>query len=181
MRSETEIIDRLIDGQHSALEELMLSYQNYVYSILAAMLYKHEAEEAAQDTFIKIYKNIRQYNRQSKLTTWMYRIAYRTGLDYLKRRKRHRSLEEVITHTEGTETPDHMGLTDMRHWLNQEINSLDPTDASLIRLYYLNEHNIQEVADITGLTVSNVKIKLYRSRNRLKERMSHLKLTDLIS
>ena len=181
MPEKTEIIDRLRSGEHAALGDLMQSYQNYVYSILSTMLRTHEAEEATQDTFIKIYKNIDQYNGNSKLTTWMYRIAYRTGLDYLKRRKNHRSLDESLNEEPFADSIEPMALSDMRNWIDRELNKLDPKDAALVRLYYLNEYSIQEVADITGISISNVKIKLFRSRKKLKSNLNQLKLTDLIN
>ena len=181
MRTEKEIIDRLRKGHHDALTLLMSKYQGYVYSILKSMLFTYEAEEATQDTFIKIFKNIDQYNGQSKLTTWMYSIAYRTGLDYLKKRKSHKSIDEVNTSNIAIKENTDIEYDQMKSWINQELSNLDATDATLLRLYYLNEYSIQEVTEITGLSPSNVKVKLFRSRNMLKKRLSHLRLTDLIN
>ena len=181
MSGEKEIIDQLRHGHHSALALVMSQYQDYVYSILKSMLYQHEAEEAAQDTFIKVYKHINQYNDHSKFSTWLYSIAYRTGLDYLKKRKAHQPIDEVHFGIGVRDEINNFENDNMKHWIDSEIRKLDPSDATLIKLYYLNEYSIKEVSDITGLSVPNVKVKLFRTRNMLKERMAHLKLSDLIN
>ncbi len=181
MRTEKDIIDQLKLGHHDALAKLMSKYQNYVYSVLKAMLFDYEAEEATQDTFIKIFKYIGQYNEQSKLSTWIYSITYRTGLDYIKKRRIHQPIEFALhSLTDNNESKYHE-RADMKKWIDREIGKLKPEEAALIRLYYLNEYSIQEVADITGLGISNIKVKLYRIRNTMKQRMSHLNLSDLLS
>ena len=85
MSEDQLLIQRLVNRDQQALKELMERYQHYVYTILSSMLHDHEAAEASQDTFIKVYRSINRFESNSKLTTWIYKIAYRTGLDYLKK------------------------------------------------------------------------------------------------
>jgi len=171
MNSEVELIKRLKRGDTQALSMLMEKYQNYVYTILKNMLYDHEAAEAAQDTFIKAFKHIGTFNEQSKLSTWLYSIAYRTGLDYLRKRKNIKSIDNDIDQSDirieeevtiGIERKERAKL------LERQILKLGAQDAAILRMFYFDEMNLKEICNITKLSESNIKIKLFRSRKLLK-------------
>ena len=179
MSSEDKIIERLKKGDEKALISLMSTYQDFVFSILKAMLYPHEAVEATQDTFIKMYKSAHHFRDRSKFSTWLYSIAYRTGLDYIKKRKPYDELEE------GIKISDHdsersLQQSELRSLIDTKLKELPPEDAALIRMYYLNEYNVKEVAEIMELSVANVKVKLFRIRKTLRATMADLKLTDIL-
>lgn len=179
MKGEHKIIQLLKEGKHEALKPLMDKYQSYVMSIMMRMLTNVEAEEATQDTFIKVYKRIRQYNNTSKFSTWIYSIAYRTALDYLKKRRHTESINQPNTQYADSST-DLSNVQNMNYWITHELQKLSAEDAGLIQLYYLQEHSIEEVAKVTKLSIPNVKIKLFRIRKTLKESMGHLHLNDII-
>jgi len=145
------------------------------------MLSQQEAEEATQDTFVKLYRSIGQYRQDAKLSTWIYSIAYRTGLDYLRKRPNHQSLQDSAYQVPDDSMMDDQSNKDLGRWLDLQLSKLPPEEVALLRLYYLQELQIKEVAEITGLTVANVKVKLFRIRKSLKDQMSHLKLSDIIN
>ena len=172
MQKEDQLINRLKSGDASALEPIMLQYQDYVYSILMQMLHPHEADEAAQDSFLKMYRSIHSFNGQSKLSTWLYAITYRTGLDYLKKRK---IKEDINDHVHDSslsvieEAPYIIEGQEKSGAINRLLQELKPEDAALIRMFYLEELNLKEICKITHQSESNIKVRLFRCRKQLKD------------
>ncbi len=172
MPEDQLLIQGLINQDQQALRKLMESYQHYVYTVLSSMLHPHEAAEASQDTFIKVYKNIKRFEQNSKLSTWIYKIAYRTGLDYIKKRRKHTSFDDVDYDSRfGAEAyvDQQLDREDLNQSLDKLLQQLKGDEAAILRLFYFDEMNIHEVSKITALSVSNVKVKLYRARKKMKE------------
>lgn len=130
-------------------------------------------EEATQDTFVKAYKNLDRFRADCSLKTWIYRIAYHTAIDYTRKKK-----QKLVSYEEiPFDRPDHsagnphqnMEDREQKIWVQNSIGHLPPEQAALITLYYMEEKNVKEVSEITGLSESNVKIKLFRARKSLAE------------
>ena len=167
------LIDKVLNGDTNAFGELVDRYQNFAFTIAIRIVkVSEEAEEVAQDSFIKAYDSLSSFRGDSKFSTWLYRIVYHKSLDRLKMNKRHRTYElnEEIT----DDTLDHIenGLEFM---LNEErsdiikkcIDKLSQEEAAIISLYYFEEQSVKEIVKVTDLTEDNIKIKLYRSRKKL--------------
>jgi len=140
---------------------------------LSVLKNRQDAEEASQDSFIKAYKKLASFDKTSKFSTWLYRIAYRTSLDFLRKRKR---TEDIDDHAFGLkedfEVQGKIQNEERFEILKSVLNSLEEEESTLIRLFYFEEMQVRDLAKITGLTESNVKIKLFRVRKKLKERIS---------
>ena len=167
------LIDKVLNGDTNAFGELVDRYQNFVFTIAIRILkVSEEAEEVAQDSFIKAFDSLKSFRGDSKFSTWLYRIVYHKSLDRIKMNKRHRTYEinEEIT----DDSLDHIenGLEFM---LSKErsgiikkcIDQLPEEDAAIITLYYFEEQSVKEISKVTDLTEDNIKIKLYRSRKKL--------------
>ena len=167
------LIDKVLNGDTNAFGELVDRYQNFAFTIAIRIVkVSEEAEEVAQDSFIKAYDSLSSFRGDSKFSTWLYRIVYHKSLDRIKMNKRHRTYElnEEIT----DDTLDHIenGLEFM---LNEErsdiikkcIDKLSQEEAAIISLYYFEEQSVKEIVKVTDLTEDNIKIKLYRSRKKL--------------
>ena len=167
--SEEQLIKDLTKGSESAVHALINTHQHYVYSICFSVLkVKEEAEEATQDTFLKVIKASSSYVKKGKLTTWIYPIAYRTSLDYLKRRK---NLKYDV-YDEKTmakfSSSDETLLEDKRaKSIFQALDSIDPKDAGLIRMFYLDQLSIKELANHLEQSESNIKVRLHRARKKV--------------
>lgn len=167
------LIDRTLGGDSAAFGELVDRYQNFVFTIAIRILkHREEAEEVAQDSFIKAYESLSTFRGDSRFSTWLYRIVYHKALDRIKRNKRQQTYEiiEAIT----VNDPDHIenGLEAMlseerRALINKCIKMLPGDDAAIISLYYFEEQSVKEIAQVTDMTEDNIKIKLYRSRKKL--------------
>ena len=155
----------------------MSKHKDFVFSILINMLKDPmDAQEATQDTFVKVFRRIHSYSDQSKFTTWLYSIAYRTGLDYLKKRKKTLSLDDKEMHIQATfhnQNPEViLESKDRKKRILELISTLTPEEAAVIRMFYFKELSLKEIAEITHLSLANVKVKLYRARQSIK---THLK------
>lgn len=167
------LIKTTLAGETFAFGELVDRYQNFVFSIAVRMLKnREEAEEVAQDSFIKAFDSLAGFRAEAKFSSWLYRIVYNKSLDRLKKNKREGSfvLIEDITSNDliGIETGlDFMLEEERKEVISKCIAELPGKDAALVELYYFEELAIKEIAEITGLTEDNIKIKLYRSRKKL--------------
>jgi RNA polymerase sigma-70 factor (ECF subfamily) len=166
MYTDQELVQHISQNSEKHIRYFIKKYQNYLYTICISVLRnKEEAEEATQDSFLKVFKALPTYTPNGKLTTWMYTVAYRTSLDYLKKRKH---TEEISPESGGTyEFGAELLNKERDHELSLLINKLPPEEAGLIRLFYLEEQSIKEIAKELDYSESNVKVKLYRARKAL--------------
>jgi RNA polymerase sigma-70 factor (ECF subfamily) len=162
-------------GDHRAFALLMGRYKHMVYTVCMRVLRaQQDAEEAAQDTFVKVHGHLGGYQGEARFSTWLYSIAYRTALSKLRSRRQDMvGLDDL--HTDGVEpaqAPDgeHMDRKALVEWA---LAQLPPEDAAVMTFFYLEELGVDEIVTITGLGESNVKVKLHRSRKKLLAILQH--------
>jgi RNA polymerase sigma-70 factor (ECF subfamily) len=166
-------IEKIINGDTNAFSILVERYKDLVYTLAIRMVkHKEEAEEITQDTFIKAYKSIHKFKGDSKFSTWIYRVAYNTCLDAIKKHKKLQSNVPINEYTEHEvkaidNALDIMEAKERSVVIKNSIEKLPSEDAFLMTLYYYEELSLDEIADITGLKANNVKVKLFRSRKKL--------------
>lgn len=177
MEEEIKWITAARKGNRLAFRRLVEKYQNYVFTIAMRVLKQREvAEEVAQDVFLKVYNTLDSFEGKSKFSTWLYTITYRSAIDVARKKQLHtQTLEDERTsnwkddfHEDGLQR---VSRQDLQQYLKQAIDQLDPSDATIITLYYLHEKMVKEIAEITGLTETNIKTKLYRLRDRLRDNL----------
>ncbi|NCO62274.1 MAG: sigma-70 family RNA polymerase sigma factor [Flavobacteriales bacterium] len=174
-------INLIIEGNTNAFSVLVDRYKDLVFSLALKMVKnREEAEEVAQDTFIKVFKSLSQFNGDSKFSTWIYKVTYNTCLDRLKKHKREQqvvSIDEFNTNQIKSldNALDAMEDEERRQAIQDCINLLPSDDAFLLTLFYFEEQSLDEIAKVINVTANNVKVKLFRSRKKLttilKERL----------
>lgn len=175
MQNDIRLVQETLRGNQSAFRTLVEQYQDYVFSVTLKILKnREEAEEAAQDAFIKAYRALASFEQRSKFATWLYQIAYRTAIDkYRSRKPASQSLNDEQSHLqiqdEAATPAEKMEQKSSRKIIEAALAEMKPEDATLLTLYYLNEQSVKEISGITGLSVSNVKVKLFRLRSTLKK------------
>ncbi len=190
MESDSILVRRILTGDQEAFRELMEHYQNYVFTIAFNVLKnREEAEEAAQDVFLKVYRNLGSFKQESRFSTWLYTVAFRTAIDVSRRKQLPTdSIEDDDGHLQladsGKDNPaEQVQQQDLKDRLATAIRLLPGKDAVIITLFYLQERSVAEIAEITGLTPANIKTKLHRIRERLRIQLSRqleLELNDLM-
>lgn len=170
-------IDRTLAGDANAFATLIERYKSLVFTLSLRMMKQTvEAEEVAQDVFIKAFQKLSSFKGSSKFSTWLYRITYNSCLDALSRKRTqptHHAAEinDEITEDRVDDILTKLEQEDLRMHLEECIQRLAEADAFLVTLYYLKEQSLAEIAEITGLTKNNVKVKIFRSRKKLYEIM----------
>lgn len=171
--TDHQLIEKTLDGNTQAFSVLVERYQNYVFTIAVRMLRnREEAEEVAQDSFIKAFESLSTFRGESKFSSWLYSITYRKTLDRIRKNNNSRTIElvEEITEseTEDIENALHfLQIQERNELIKKGIEELPEQDGAIITFFYFEELSIKEIAEITGLSEDNVKIKLYRSRKKL--------------
>ncbi len=175
------LISQIIAGDTNAFTLLVDRYKDLVFTLALRMLKnREEAEEVSQDTFIKTYRSLHKFKGDSKFSTWIYKVAYNSCLDQIKKNKKLLNNVEINEFTEHqVKTMDNAFdalVEEERNQLIQDCLQLLPSDDSfLLTLYYFEEQSLDEIANIVGLTANNVKVKIFRSRKKLahilKERL----------
>ena len=154
--TDTYYIQRIQAGDVACFACLLDKYSRPIHSlILKVVRSQEEAEELAQDTFMKVFKNLASFKGGCSFSTWIYRIAYNTAISSV-RKKRYEFL--AFGQTESTEQVQRLEVA---------LEQLLPDERALILLFYWKEKTIEELVSITGLTASNIKVKLHRIRKKL--------------
>lgn len=166
---EREWIKRIVAGDTQSFSCLVAKYEKMAYTIAFRILEnREEAEEVTQDAFLKMYRALPDFHFDSKFSTWFYRIVYRTALTALRGRRLFADCETEASAALSTDEVDSatalLERADRKELIAAVMKRLPPDEALLLTLYYLEECSVEEVCQITGLTVSNVKVKLFRGR-----------------
>ncbi len=176
--TEQEAITKSRSGDQSAFAWIVKEYKHMAYTVAMRVLrHREEAEEVTQDAFVKAYQNLAGYQGGSKFSTWLFSITYRTAISKLRARRAATSDLENVPETFAASVDSSNGeVGDRRAALEHALARLSPEDASVVSLFYLHEQNVEEIVTATGLSASNVKVKLHRSRKKLFEILNqHLK------
>ena len=166
-------IDKILDGDTNAFTVLVDRYKDLVFTLALRMLkHREEAEEVAQDTFIKVYKSLNKFKGDSKFSTWIYRVAYNTCLDRIKKNKRQQYTVEINEYTEHQvktidNALDQMEAKEREQSMQDCLALLPSEDSFLLTLYYFEEQSLEEIGKVVGLKPNNVKVKLFRGRKKL--------------
>lgn len=174
---EQMYIDQVKNGNSAAYAYLVNKYQNMAYTIAIRILrHAQDAEDAAQEGFVKAFQQLHTFEEKSKFSTWLYTIVYRTCLTKMQKpRLLTFSMEEGIDDSDYTVPPlDAIQAVEKQVYIREAIGRLPPIDGVLITLYYLDETSIREIEEITGLSESNIKVKLFRARKTLEQQLRFL-------
>jgi len=176
--NDSEIIGRVLRGESQLYAELVNRYQNFVFTItLRYAKQREDAEEIAQDVFVKAYRSLADFRGDSKFSTWLYTIVNTTCITFLRKKKLEvHSLDnekvfEVADNVDSGLRANQVEQKSKIQMVNSAIQLLSPDDAKLITLFYKGEQSLQEVGKILGIDPNTVKVKLHRARQRLKEKM----------
>ena len=176
--SDTDLIRQTLKGDQSAYACLVKRHQRFVFTLaLRFSKSREDAEEIAQDCFIKAFRSLSAYNGNAKFSTWLYTIVYNTAMTFLrKRRVATDSIddESIFIQVENNKSAYDTNDAENRsrsYYLNQAIGQLLPDDATIITLFYNGEQSLEEIAQALGMSTNTVKVKLFRARQRLKEKL----------
>jgi RNA polymerase sigma-70 factor (ECF subfamily) len=179
MAESRQLINRIKSGDHSAFQTLIETYQRLVsHIVFRAIPNASDREDICQDVFLKVYQNIGGFRFESKVSTWIARIAYNTCINYLQKKKvplfdDHAFEDETLDSVSGqSQLPDAIAEgKDTASRLQTEIEALDVRYRTILTLYHLDEMSYSEIGKIMNLPEGSVKSYLFRARKRLRKKL----------
>lgn len=172
--SEEKIIKSILNGKTDDFTLIIKEYKDKAYSLVKKILKNEfDAEETLQDAFLKAFNSLGSFRGDSKFSTWLYRIVYNEAMTRLSSKNKKIealsvSIDEEIEMFECRQISDYE-ISDAAELLNKLIAGLPPKYSAALNLFYQEGFSYDEIADIMGIALSNVKIILHRSRKALKD------------
>ena len=166
-------IAKTLKGDTKSFGILVEQYQTMIFALAMKMLkHREEAEEVAQDTFVKAYKSLSTFSGKSKFSTWLYRIAYNTCLDRIKGNTKFNNNIEIDDITsneltavdsifEGIERKERSAI------IQECMNKLPEDERIILHLFYFEEQSLKEIREVLSISENNIKVKLFRARKKL--------------
>ena len=168
-------IEQIVAGNSNSFSYIVDRHKNKAYNLAFRICGNHEeAEELAQDSFVKAYRSLGGFKMKSSFATWLYRIVYNTAISHVRIIKKGiLSLEDFpadATDFIGTNTSEEEADREYRSSLvNFALQKITEEERGLISLYYYDDMSTDEISDITGISKSNIKVKLFRARQKMQE------------
>ena len=180
--TDNEIIERIRRGEKHRYAQLVDRYKDKAMTLGRRMLKDRlDAEEAAQDAFLRAYNGLEKFEGSAKFSTWFYRILYNACLTRLRRRKTEFQPVEYDDDREyegqwerGSETPlSILESADLGLFVKRAIDDMPMKYGTILSLYYLQELSHSEICEVTALPLGTVKVQLFRARAMLQERLTN--------
>ena len=172
---ELLLIDKVKGGDDSLYKILVDKYSPKILSIVMGVVRNRgDAEEVVQDVFVKAFFSLKKFRGESSFSTWLYRIAYNMSISKVRKKSRYVNIADMgnfaaAEDISGIDSSEEniRNREDKFKILDIIINELDPTDRFLLLSFYIHQKSIRELSEITGMSESNVKVKLHRIKKRL--------------
>jgi len=177
--TDIEIIQHVLAGNTEMYSLLVNRYKNKVFSLAYAIVSNREdAEEIAQDAFVKAFKGLESFKERSSFSTWLYRIVVNTALNK-KKLKKWTTVDDtdLITQDEqfGFDSlTQYLKIEDQKKFIRMALHSLNKQEKLCLTLFYLSELSVKEIQEITAISESNIKVLLLRGRKHLYEELKKL-------
>jgi RNA polymerase sigma-70 factor (ECF subfamily) len=185
--TDAEIVSQVLEGSVNAFESLLIRHKDLVLKIAKKHVPYDDVEETAQEVFVRIYQSLGTYKGKSDFKHWVSSISVRTCYDYWRRAYRSREvpmssltekhqkwLEQVISEESEHALEGKGAQKEARELLDWALGKLSAEDRTVLELVYLEGLSVKEAADALGWSVSNVKVRSFRSRRKLKKLLEGL-------
>jgi len=185
--ADRELVQRAQQGDKEAFEVLVRKHQGRVFAVAGGILHSREdVEDIAQQVFLKAYFSIKRFDQRAAFSTWLYKITVNECWDLLRKRKVRPLMYEADLNEEQVhvyqsqedgsgDTPDVSERLEAREQLDQWLECLDEKDRTMLVLKEVQGFTVEEIAGIMGLNGNTVKVRLFRARQRVAERIRRKK------
>jgi RNA polymerase sigma-70 factor (ECF subfamily) len=183
---ETRLAKLARNGDRVAFAELVELYKDKIFHLAYRMLNnRHEAEDAVQETFLRVYTNLHRYDETQKFSTWIFRIGTNLCIDRLRKRKNMTySLDAEMPDCEGNDyyamlpghedTPEKQVIvSETQQQIRDAIETLPVKYKSVVILRYLHDMSLQEIGDVLDMPVTTVKTRVHRGREFLRKKLEN--------
>ena len=176
MENADGLLRRIADGERELFGELVLRHQDFIFNVVSRYVrFEEEARDITQEVFLKAYENLETFRGESKLSSWLYRIACNLSLNWSERRAgRETQLDDAAAEA----IPEAPGLTDELYErelqlarIAEALETMPEKYRAVIKLHYFEGRQYQEIAYALGLPINTVKVHLLRAKERLRKKL----------
>lgn len=180
-----EKIKQVKKGNQAAFSDIVKYFEQRIYQHCYRMLRNsHDAEDIAQEAFVRAYVNIHRYDEKRKFTTWLYRIATNLAIDRIRKKKPDYYLDAEIKGAEGMDMYANLAIDEslpeekviqleQKEYVHKEVMALPPKYRFIIMLRYLEEFSLKEISQIMDIPLGTVKTRLFRGRESLRNSIQY--------
>jgi len=189
--NDGELVQQVLNGNNNAFRFLVSKYQRLVLHVVGRMVQQNdEVEDICQEVFIKVFKALKRFRGDSKLSTWIAKIAYNTAITHLRKQKRRGEVsysEKPALISAEKDTGLNQKIIEKeeaKKYLLQLIETLPANYRTVLTLFHLEEFSYKEIEEITGMPEGTIKSYLSRARNILKgkiEKVARLEQTNIFA
>lgn len=167
--NDSYLLESLVRGDAGSFNDLVEMYEKMIYRFIYHMVHDVQtAEDLTQDVFIKVYQNLYKINNEFLLKPWIFKIAYNITLNYLKRNRRN----IIYSIDENIPGGDCIGQYETRQVILESIQSLKPDCRAIFILKLVEDLSFEQIAAILGISTGAVKMKFYRNKKELVNKLS---------
>ncbi|MBN3035776.1 MAG: RNA polymerase sigma factor [Bacteroidales bacterium] len=176
---DEELVRQVCKGDHQSFAHLVERHGAMILNIAWRITGSQtEAEDVAQEVFIKAFMAIKKFKGTASFSSWLYRIAYNTSISHIRKMKSIFIIPEMVTPDRCLTIPASLCEPDEKSERDEAVKAalagLGPEDRGLITMFYYGSLSIEKISDITGLSESNVKVRLFRVRKKLHDSLKSL-------
>jgi RNA polymerase sigma-70 factor (ECF subfamily) len=175
MEDEQLYVRQVLEGDANAFAHVVRLYKDKMYGLaLRIVRSPRDAEDLVQDAFVKAYENLHRFRGKSQLSTWLYRITYNAAISFTRKKSivsagaGEQALANLPALRQGSDGRHEMQLQQ----LERALQMLREDDRAIVMLHYLQRCGVAQIAEVVGLSASNVKVRLHRARKKLQELMN---------
>jgi RNA polymerase sigma-70 factor (ECF subfamily) len=176
MENEEGLLKRIAEGEKEFFGELVLRHQDFIFNVVRKYVrLEEEARDITQDVFLKAYENIEKFRGESKVSSWLYRIAYNLSMNWSERKAgRETQLDDSMAEA----IPEEPSLADelfdrqmIMLRINEIMDEIPPKYKAVLNLHYFEDKSYQEIADTLDIPINTVKIQLLRAKDHVRKRL----------
>jgi RNA polymerase sigma-70 factor (ECF subfamily) len=183
--NDAKLVEQIIAGNNNAFRYLVAKYQRLVGHVVGRVVVRHdEQEDICQEVFIKVFNKIKRFRGESRLSTWIARIAYNTSISHVQKLARRGEklyeddLSQVVFKTDGAVAHKTVERDEAKQILLEMIEQLPVNYRAVLTLFHLEEFSYREIEEITGMPEGTIKSYLSRARKLLKEKLEKIVETE---
>ncbi|HBG40033.1 MAG TPA: hypothetical protein DEF88_07905 [Porphyromonadaceae bacterium] len=173
--NDNDCVLQVLSGNTSAFAYFVETYQDMAVTIAFRICgNRQDAEDVVQESYLKAFRNLHSFRSESKFSTWFYRIVYNAAVTHSCSKMWLREGQTGLSAAADTPLPSpdaELERREQAQMVERTLQELPKGDALLLTLYYMEDHSVKEIAQITGLNLSNVKVRLFRARKLFKEHL----------
>jgi len=176
MENEAGLLKRIAEGEKELFGEFVLKHQDFIFNVVSKYVrFEEEARDLTQDVFLKAYENIEKFRGESKVSSWLYRIAYNLSMNWSERKA---GRETQLDDSFAENIPEQPSLADELYdrqlvlaRIGEILEEIPPKYKAVINLYYFEDKSYQEIAGALNIPINTVKIQLLRAKDLIRKKL----------